>query len=70
MIRCSGVQVVRWSVGQGDRWSGGQVGRWAGGHLGGVEEDDPGLAVDELVHVGGLGHLHLRLDVEPAQETS
>ena len=34
-------------------------------NLGGVQEDDPGVAVDQLVHVGRLGDLDLCLHVEP-----
>ena len=34
-------------------------------NLGGVQEDDPGVAVDQLVHVSRLGHLDLCLHVEP-----
>ena len=34
-------------------------------NLGGVQEDDPGVAVDQLVHVRRLGHLYLCLHVEP-----
>ena len=34
-------------------------------NLGGVQEDDPGVAVDELVHVRRLGNLDLCLHVEP-----
>ena len=34
-------------------------------NLGGVQEDDPGVAVDQLVHVRRLGHLDLCLHVEP-----
>ena len=34
-------------------------------NLGGVQEDDPGVAVDQLVHVRGLGDLDLCLHVEP-----
>ena len=35
------------------------------GDLGGIQEDDPSVTVDQLVHVGGLGHLHLSLHIEP-----
>ena len=34
-------------------------------NLGGVQEDDPGVAVDQLVHVRRLGNLDLCLHVEP-----